>query len=267
MMQVIYVDEDRSALDYFRQMISSLSEIRSAELFCDAQAALEYLASHAVEVAFLNIQRPSEYALAQTIKKLYPMTHIVFISTDGKYALDAWKADAIGYIIKPYSAEDLHKPLAKAVRFRPVPQRRVEIYTIPSFSVSIDGQALHLNRSKPRELLALLVDRGARGITGGEGIAYLWPERPNDSNTQALFRMTYKRLVDALEKAGISHIIASEGNHRFLRTDQVECDLYRILSGDREAAQRYGGQYMQEYSWAEDRNGQLYRMLLEEKNY
>jgi hypothetical protein len=44
--------------------------------------------------------------------------------------------------------------------------------------------------------------------------------------------------------------------------DQVDCDLYRILSGDERAAKQYDGQYMREYSWAEERNGQLHRMLL-----
>lgn len=265
-MHIIYVDEEKTAQEYFRQTVSSFSAIQSLALFSDVQSAMEYLTCQVVDVAFLNVGTPAELTWAQAIKDGFPMCHIVFIAADGKYALDAWQVDAIGYIMKPYSADDLRKALAKAARIRPTPRHAVEICTIPSFSVSVDGRPLHLSRPKTRELLALLVDRGARGLTSGEGIAYLWPERPNDSNTHALFRMTYKRLTDALEKAGISHIIASEDNHRFLRTDQVECDLYRILSGDRKAAQHYGGQYMQEYSWAEDRNGQLYRMLLEGKS-
>lgn len=111
-------------------------------------------------------------------------------------------------------------------------------------------------------MLALLVDRGQRGFTSGEGIACLWPDRPNDLNTQSLFRMTYKRLAAALEEAGAGNIIVSEKNRRYLRENQVDCDLYRILAGDRQAARRYSGDYLQEYSWAEERNAQLYWMLL-----
>lgn len=140
--------------------------------------------------------------------------------------------------------------------------KRIVIRTIPTFSITVDGAALHIGRAKSRELFALLVDRGERGITTGEGIAYLWPDRPNDANTQSLFRMTYKRLADALIEAGIGHIIASREKRRFIRVDQVDCDLYWILAGDMQTARQYDGQYMQEYSWAEDRNGQLYRMLL-----
>lgn len=142
-----------------------------------------------------------------------------------------------------------------AAEFPALPPKRVVIRTIPTFYVTVDGVALHLGRAKPRELLALLVDRGERGITTGEGIAYLWPDRPNDTNTQSLFRMTYKRLADALGEAGIDYIIGSREKRRFIRVDRVDCDLYRILAGDKQTARQYDGQYMQEYSWAEDRNG------------
>ena len=74
--------------------------------------------------------------------------------------------------------------------------------------------------------------------------------------------MTYKRLTDALDEAGIGHILVSIGNRRYLRLDQVDCDLYRILAGDVQAAQKYNGAYLEEYSWSESRNGQLHRMLL-----
>lgn len=139
------------------------------------------------------------------------------------------------------------------------------IQTIPTFSLLVNGKAVRISASKPKELLALLVDRGDAGITTSEAIACLWPERPDNANSQSLFRMTYKRLVDILEDNGIAHIIGSEGTCRFVHTDQMDCDLYRILAGDKQAARNYGGQYLQEYSWAEERNGQLYWKLLGKK--
>ena len=141
------------------------------------------------------------------------------------------------------------------------PDRKVRITTIPTLEVRVGGEPLHIPGKKTRELFALLVDHGDRGITTGEGIAYLWPDRPGDAATQSLFRMTYKRLVEALEKVGAGEIIESREKRRYIRTDLVDCDLYRILQGDRTAARKYDGQYMREYSWAEDRNGQIGRIL------
>lgn len=265
-MNVICVDDEQPALDNFRLTAAELLEIDDVQMFRDGEAAIEWAGNHAVDMAFLDMEMPGirGTGLAHKLREVDPAIRVVFVTAYSQYAMDAWEADASGYILKPYSAGDLRKALAKCM-YRPLPSQRVVIQTVPTLSMTVNGVPVHLGRTKSRELLALLVDRGQRGITTGEGIAYLWPERGNDSNSQSLFRMTYKRLADALEEVGAGHIIASQENRRFIRVDRVDCDLYRILSGDRQAARKYSGQYLEEYSWAEARNGQLYRMLLDEK--
>ncbi len=262
-MHVIYVDDERPALDNFRLTAAAFLEIDSLNLFLDGNAALDWAKTHVVDIAFLDVEMPGLHGLelARELRKINSDIRIVFVTAYSQYAMDAWDIDATGYILKPYSDADVYKELRKCF-YRPIPSQHVTIQTMPSLSVYVDGTPLHLARAKSMELFALLIDAGARGITTGEGISYLWPDRPNDTNTQSLFRMTYKRLADALEDAGVGYIIASKENRRFIRVDQVDCDLYRILSGDKRAGQKYCGQYLSEYAWAEERNGQLTQMLL-----
>ena len=262
-MHVIYVDDERPALDNFRLSVASFLEISRLELFQSGEDALEYARHHAVDAAFLDMEMPGLHGLALALKlrEINPATRVVFVTAYSQYAMDAWGVDATGYILKPYIPSDIQKELAKCA-FRPLPSGRIVIQTIPTLSLTVDGNPVFLPGSKIRELFALLVDCGDSGCTSGEAIARLWPDRPNDANTQSLFRMTYKRLAGALEESGIAHIIASRENRRYLRVDQVDCDLYRILSGDTQAGRKYAGQYLQEYDWAEERNAQLYRMLL-----
>lgn len=262
-MRVIYVDDEQPALDNFRLTVAPFLEISSLQLFPDGETALQWAADHPVDAAFLDMEMPGLHglALARKLQQLSPATRVVFVTAYSQYALDAWGVDATGYVLKPYSAQDIRKELHKCA-YRPAASGRVIIETIPTLSVTVDGALLPLTGAKLRELFALLVDRGDSGITTGEGIACLWPDRPSDAGTQSLFRMTYKRLADLLEAAGAGDILVSYENRRYLRTDLVECDLYRILAGDKSAGQRYAGQYLQEYYWAEDRNAQLFRMLL-----
>ena len=262
-MHVIYVDDERPALDNFRLSVASFREIGRLEMFQDGEAALDWAASHTVDVAFLDMEMPGLHGLALALKlrEINPATRVVFVTAYSQYAMDAWGVDATGYVLKPYSPADLRKELDKCA-FRPLPSGRIVIRTVPTLTLTVDGNPVWLSGTKIRELFALLVDRGDSGVTGGEAIACLWPERPNDANTQSLFRMTYKRLASALEEAGVGHIIASRESRRYLRVDQVDCDLYRILSGDTQTARQYAGQYLSEYDWAEERNAQLHRMLL-----
>lgn len=262
-MRVIYVDDEQPALDNFRLTAAGINEIHSLELFQDGEAALEWVKGHVVDVAFLDMEMPglNGLSLAGRLREVIPNIRVVFVTAYSQYALDAWSVDALGYILKPYTAAEVHKELKKCV-YNLLPSQRVVIQTIPTLSVTVNGKPLQFTREKTRELFALLVDRGEGGLAASEGIACLWPDRPDDNNTKSLFRVTYKRMADVLDAAGAGDIIETKADRRYLRVEQVDCDLYRILAGDARTAKKYAGQYMEEYSWAEERNGQLYRMLL-----
>lgn len=265
-MHIIYVDDEKPAIDNFQLTVAGFSDIDTLHTFQNGEEALTFCKHHPVDVAFLDMEMPGIHGLelAQSLKKLNCDIRVVFVTAFSQYALDAWKVDATGYLLKPYSGADIRKELNKCI-YKVLPSNRVVIQTIPSFSISVNGTPLYIAGAKLREMLALLVDRGERGLTMGEAIAFLWPDRPADSKTQSLYRMTWKRLTDTLESAGIGDILATSEKRRYLKTDQVDCDLYRILSGDRQARKKYSGNYLEEYSWAEKRNAQLYWMLMGEE--
>lgn len=262
-MNIIYVDDEKPAIDNFRLTVANFPEINTLHTFQSGEEALAFVEGEPVDVAFLDMEMPEIHGLglASALKHRDPNIRVVFVTAFSQYALDAWGVDATGYLLKPYTAGDIHKELAKCT-YKPLPSLRLYIETIPTLNVTVDGTPLYISGAKPREMLALLVDRGERGFTMGECIACLWPDRSADAGTQSLCRMTWKRLADALEAAGVRDVIETTDNHRHLVTGKVECDLYRILAGDKQAAQKYSGVYLQEYPWAEERNAQLHWMLL-----
>lgn len=239
-----------------------MKEVEKFNLFSSAKDALKWAEHNPVDTAFLDMTMPQMKGieLAKRLKQIDQNIRIIFVTAYDQYALDAFRVDALGYLLKPFSKEEIKKELEKASLMRSRPRKHVEIRTIPDFVVSVDENVLHFDRAKPEELLALLVDRADAGISAGEAIACLWPGRPADENTQTLYRVTFHRLMEILKEAGIEHIIGSEGRKRYILTNQVECDLYRILAGKKDEMQNYCGEYMKEYSWAETRNAQLNSM-------
>lgn len=258
-MRVICVDDEKPVLENFKSKVKDFLEIKNLELFQSAKAALKWVELNPVDVAFLDMEMPqmSGIELARELKKIDRNIRIIFVTAYDQYAMDAFRVDALGYLLKPYTREEIRHELEKASMMRSKPKKSVKIQTIPDFVVLVDGAPMHFDRMKPEELLALLVDRAEAGVTAGEAIACLWPERTADENTQTLYRVTFHRMMEALKEAGIEHIIGSEGRKRFILTEQVDCDLYRLLSGNINELQNYCGEYMKEYSWAESRNAQL----------
>lgn len=258
-MRVICVDDERPILENFRSKAKNLAEIESLKLFQSANEAIAWTQENPVDVAFLDMSMAemNGIELAKRLKKIDSDIRIIFVTAYAQYALEAFHVDAVGYLLKPYTSDEIQHELEKASLVRPHPKKQVEIRTIPDFIVLVDGVPMHFDRAKPEELLALLVDHAGVGLTSGEAIACLWPDRPTDENTLTLYRVTFHRLMEKLKAAGIEHIIGSEGRKRYIHTEQVDCDLYRLLSGNKFDLQNYSGEYMKEYSWAESRNAQL----------
>ena len=262
-MKVIYVDDEELARLNFRIVAEPLGEGDELHLFDDAQSTLEWVRSNDVNVAFLDLELDDDMGgmeLARRLQQLRPSVVVVFVTAYSQHALEAFSVGAIGYVLKPYTCEDIRRELAKAARIRPIRSSRVYIQTIPTLQVEVNGAPLELPGGKVGELLALLVDRAGAGVSTGEAIACLWPNRPNDRNTATLMRMTAKRLMDALRKAGIEQIIGIGKRKKWIIRDMVDCDLYRILDGEPHAADCYDGEYLREYSWAEVTNAHLARI-------
>lgn len=258
-MNVIYVDDERPALECFEYEARELKEITQLNVFDRAEEALRFARQNDIDAAFLDIEMPdmSGLLLAKALQEIHPDICIIFVTAYSNYALEAFNADAIGYILKPYDREAIAHALGKAMRMTPVQGKRIWIQTIPTFMMTVGGKSVHFSSSKSEELLALLVDRAGRPMMPGEIISCLWPERAMDEKTTALLRMTYRRLVLQLRSVDAEEILVTQGKRRSLNTEMVECDLYRILGGDKLAASRYAGEYLREYSWAEMTNAML----------
>ena len=258
-MRVICVDDEQPVLDNFKIRVSDFTQIQSLHLFTDARETLEWVEKNHVDVAFLDIEMVGMNGidLAKRLKEIDRDIRIFFVTAYEQYAMDAFKVDALGYILKSYSKQDLKEAFEKAELMGSRKKSKVVIQTIPNFCVSVDGENLHINRAKVEELFALLVDRAESGVTARDAIDCLWPERLVDENTMALYRVTFHRLLESLKEVGIDYIIGNKVRKKYIRTKYVDCDLYEILSGNREKIQNYAGEYLKKYSWAESRNAQL----------
>lgn len=255
-MKVIYVDDEPQLLENFRLTVEGINRIDSLQLFSDSAVALQWTKDNPVDIAFLDVEMPvmNGIELARELKKLNENILIVFATAFTQYALDAFGVEAIAYLLKPYSAEEVEHVLDRASRIRPVMKKRVVIRTMPDFMVTVDERPVFSGHTKQEELLALLVDRGDVGITANDAITCLWE---GNISSESIFRVNFSRLKEILKEAGIEHILATSGNTKYLRKDQVDCDLYRMLAGDAEVAAGYSGSYLRRFYWAEERNRQL----------
>lgn len=258
-MKVLYVDDEALAVRKFEAIASTLPDVAELHCYTSPLEALAFARLSPVDAAFLDIEMPEMRGidLAAELLKLDPGVRIFFVTAYDSYALDAFGVSALGYLLKPYNQEMLAHELDKAKRMQAIPRKAVYIQTIPSFDVYVDGALFPITSPKPKELLALLVDRAGGTVSSGFAIAMLWEDKPDDEKTKALYRMTLKRLREILAAGGIDFILSAEGTAKHVRPDTFTCDYMQFLHGDRETVAKYNGEYMSEYSWAEETNARL----------
>jgi DNA-binding LytR/AlgR family response regulator len=75
----------------------------------DGGAALEAIAEHQPDVAFLDIRMPGLTGLdvAAAATEVSPGTQIVFVTAYNQYAIDAFQRGAVDYLLKPIAADRL----------------------------------------------------------------------------------------------------------------------------------------------------------------
>lgn len=255
-MRLIYVDDEKLQLENFKICTKELSIVESLNCFQSSEAAYAYARENKTDVAFLDIEMPvmNGIELAKRLKEIDGNIRIIFVTAYEEYALEAFGVRAIGYLLKPYTREDIQKELENASKtYQESPKKEIRIETMPDLSLTVNGKTVALGRTKQEELFALLVDRGKTGITKADALECLW----DDMKTDSTYWTCLSRLRNILEREGLQDLILTNGNAKYLNTDLVTCDLYQMIDGDPQVISKYTGQYLKRFSWAEYRLHQL----------
>jgi DNA-binding SARP family transcriptional activator len=124
--------------------------------------------------------------------------------------------------------------------------------------VFADGKPLPFDRRKTKELLAFLIDRRGATCTAEEIIAALWEDETDTVKAKHRLRNLVNDLRAALKTADAEDVLLRKSGLLAIKADEIDCDYYRMLSGDADAAKSFHGAYMSQYSWAEPTAGRLW---------
>lgn len=230
--------------------------------------ALQFAKENACSIAFLDIRMRgmTGLELARRLKEVDNTINIVFVTGYCEYSMDAFRLHASDYLLKPIDINQVKTALAHLRN--PVelpPQKRVQIKCFGNFEVTVEGEPLVFTRKKTKELLAYLTDRMGASCSMGELTAVLWEDKPDSLSQRSNLRNLISDLKNALSKAGAEDVILKQRNSISLNPDAVDCDYYDFLRCDPMAVNRYRGEYMLQYSWAEMTTGSLPPQLCEKE--
>jgi two-component system, LytTR family, response regulator len=105
MIQAIAIDDEPLALEVLKAHAKKVDFINLNQTFVSAAEALLYLKENEVDLVFLDINMPDITGLDFS-QLLPPTTAFIFTTAYSQYAVDAFKINALDYLLKPI---DFHR--------------------------------------------------------------------------------------------------------------------------------------------------------------
>ena len=117
-MKVLIVDDEKPARDRLRQLIADFGSHEVVAEAANGEQALSMAVTYDPDVVLLDIRMPGVDGIetAHHLNGMASPPAVVFTTDYDEYAIDAFEARAIGYVLKPVRRERLEKALEHAAR-------------------------------------------------------------------------------------------------------------------------------------------------------
>lgn len=148
-MKVLIVDDEplaREELHYLVKSNGAVNEIYEADGITEAK---KVVATKQPDLMFLDIQLTdgSGIAFAEGLKNQPTHPYIVFATAYDQYALDAFEADAINYLLKPFSKERVDDAISRVNKLTVnQPTQPNSLLQNPRLSVTNDEKTIILQK-------------------------------------------------------------------------------------------------------------------------
>lgn len=270
LLQTIIVDDEQPSLDKMERLLKESGIVDITGKFTDPIKALEYVKNTCIDAAFLDIEMPGMggMQLANLILELDENVAIVFVTAYNEYAVEAFRINAIDYLMKPLDKDHLRETIDRIID-----QKSIAIYPeqpkvrcFGKFKINTKKGEVKFRTAKAEELLAFFIDRRGVEAARNEIIDRIWTEFDGDKAVSN-FNTTLYYMKKALINNGIEIPVERVRDRYKLNIDKIDCDYYEFISfidslkeinesvilKCQRATKLYKGDYFEgsKFSWAE----------------
>ena len=254
-MKILIVDDEAYLRDEVKDALERVAPSNEYSEAEDFDGAVKLLRDSRFDIAFLDIhlQGKSGLDIARRAKQLSPQTNLVMVTAYSEYALDAFKLFVSGYLLKPFSDDDLRAVLEHLrTPISPPAHTPLEVRCFGNFDVFVGGKPMSFKRSKEKELLAYLIGLKGASASKNEICAAIFDETVTSDRATTYFRQVFASLKKDLKHHGFEEVLIHDHNNAYaVDVARISCDYYDYLTGKADGQNAYQGEFMNQYSWAE----------------
>lgn len=233
MLKAIIADNEEPAVNVLTIMLEKTRQIDVVKSFTNAADALSWFQYSKPDVAFLDIEMPEikGLELAEKILAIHEDVEIIFVTAYDQYALDAFRVNALDYLLKPLSFEDISRTVSRLVKRKgaeATANRKFSngcVYCFGRLTVygSSNDQPVKWRTSKTEELFAYMLQNTGKEVPKWKICEALWPECDMEKVDVYLHTTLYK-MKKVLSAAGIEYDIKFINGCYWMNLPQIFVD-------------------------------------------
>ena len=141
-------------------------------------------------------------------------------------------------------------------------KKNLEAKTFGNFTLIYEDQVVKFSRTKSTELMAYLIYKRGSSTVSKELISTLWGDHADSARYGNNLRNLIVDIKHTMNELEIQNFFIAEYNNFRINPEVVKCDYYDFLEGNPTAVHKFGGEFMSQYSWAEEVSGFLEQKAL-----
>ena len=152
-MKAMIVDDEAPARSELRFLLDELGQTEVVAEAASVREAIEKMKEYPTDVIFLDVNMPEATGLklAEALQHLKYPPAVVFVTAYSEYAIEAFKVNAVDYLVKPVETDRLSKAIA---RVRESVSLHVQAQRSERISVEKGGKKILIAIEKIRYVMA-----------------------------------------------------------------------------------------------------------------
>ncbi|TDL77922.1 LytR/AlgR family response regulator transcription factor [Peribacillus frigoritolerans] len=155
--KVVIADDERYSRDELKHLLSEFSSIQIIGEADTGEAAVMKTLQLQPDVVFLDVEMPKMNGMeaAKSLMELKKVPLIVFATAYPQFAAEAFRYEAIDYILKPYDEEQLKQTVQRMEKLL-IQAKSSEKSTTPGkLALEVEGEIIYL---EPKDILYMYRD-------------------------------------------------------------------------------------------------------------
>lgn len=134
MIKAVVIDDELHCISVLKKLLSTNDDVEVIAEFSDPVEAAKELGSLSPDVVFLDIEMPKLNGFELLSIFPNPQFRVIFTTAYDEFAIQAFKVEAVDYLLKPIDKEDLNQAIDKVMEGVARSSTNVKLPTSDSFN-------------------------------------------------------------------------------------------------------------------------------------